>query len=261
MTLPLSSPASTTDLTAFDPAELLHLLAERGRTGVFRVAQPAGEVQVWLEGGRVRHLRAGSLRGPEVLAHLLREPVGRFHFEEGFTHPAPDLDAHLDELLLEALDTLPEAEPRFGGPARIASPERVARLGWTERQRELLRQIEAGRPLAELARQPGARPLLAKLTRLRLVVPRSLRVARLTVGVTHERAAGGAVSVDALILARWQNDLARLPGEVRVRNTAGRVVTLPVQGREGIGPRLLLTPELLLRVGLRGGESVQVRPV
>lgn len=249
---------ATTSLDAFDPLELLRSLAERGSTGLFSVTRPDGEFGAWLEGGRVRHLGFGAERGAAALARLLGDPSGHFHFEAGLRHPEPTLDASLDELLMEALGRLPAGEPKFGGPARLTSPERMAGLNWTPAQREVLGQIRAGRPLSELAQDPEARALIVRLSRMGLIAPRSSRVARLTVAVT--RGGGSAALVDALILRRWQEGLPKRLAHVAVRRGDGTVVSLPVGTEPGLGPRLLLPPDLLLRAGLRVGESVLVQP-
>ncbi|GBF03905.1 hypothetical protein DAERI_010077 [Deinococcus aerius] len=249
---------STTSLDPFDPLELLRLLAERGSTGIFVVTHPAGLFQVWLEEGRVQHLHFGAERGAAALARLLGDPAGQFHFEAGLRCPDPTLDALLDELVLEALDALPGGTLKFEGPAQFTSPERIARLNWTPAEREVLRQIRGGRPLADLAEDPEARRLILKLCRMRLLAPRAARVARLTVGVSRQGA--GAALVDLQIHGRWQSGAARPLTQVAVRREDGSVVTLPVRGEPGLGPRLLLPPELLVHTGLRGGESVLVRP-
>ncbi|EYB68381.1 hypothetical protein DEIPH_ctg025orf0269 [Deinococcus phoenicis] len=269
MTPPTARP--TTSLDAFDLLELLRLLAERGRSGVFQVDHPDGQFQLWLEGGRVRHLHFGGhwgeARGAAALARLLATPTGRFHFEEGHRHPCPGLDTNLDETVLEALEALPPGELKFGGPARITSPERVARLGWTEGQRDVLRQIAAGRPLADLAQEPNAWRLIVQLSRLRLLVPRRPRIARLTVAVLRadrdrrEEPETAVARIDDLIFHRWQDELGRPLTQVAVRDPSGKVVTLPVRGRAELGPRLLLPPERLLSARLRAGDSVQVQPV
>lgn len=249
---------TTTSLDPFDPLELLRLLAGRGSTGVFSVTHPGGTFELWLAGGRVQDVRFGAERGAAALARLLHDPAGHFHFEAGLSCPEPTLDASLDELVLWALDRLPAEGPKFGGPAQLTSPERVAGLNWTPAQREVLRQIGAGRPLAELAQDPDARRLIVKLSRMGLLAPRTVRTARLTVGVTRE--GGGTARVDAQIYRRWQEGVARRLTQVAVRREDGTVVALPVQPDLNLGPRLLLPPELLLRTGLRGGESVLVKP-
>lgn len=249
---------SSSNLETFDFLELLSLLAGQGRTGALRVERPDGSFQAWLERGRVRHLEFGAERGAAALARLLRDPLGRFGFDEGLRHPAPTLDLSVEEVALEALGALPVPELPFGGPARITSPGRLAGVRWTLQEQDLLGQVEAGRPLAELAGDGEARRLLAGLARLGLLARREARVARLTVGVTRE--VTGVAVLDGTIWERWRDDLARHFAHVAVRGPGGEVTTLPVRGGTQLGALLLVPPELLLRAGLRAGESVLVRP-
>ncbi|WP_102124994.1 DUF4388 domain-containing protein [Deinococcus planocerae] len=249
---------SSASLETFDFLELLSLLAGQGRTGALRVERHDGAFQAWLEGGRVRHLGCGPDRGAAALVRVLREPRGRFHFDEGLRHPGPGLDASVDEVALEALAALPVPELPFPGPARVTAPERLARLRWTLQEQDLLGQVEAGRPLSELAGSPEARRLLAGLVRLGLLARREVRVARLTVSVTRE--VTGVAVVDGLIWERWREDLARHVAHVAIRAPSGGVVTLPVRPGPNLSTHLLVPPEVLLRAGLRAGESVLVRP-
>ncbi|BDP41879.1 hypothetical protein DAETH_18480 [Deinococcus aetherius] len=250
---------SSANLETFDFLELLVLLAGQGRTGALRVERPDGTFQAWLEGGRLRHLGFGERQGAAALVHLLREPRGRFGFDEGLRHLGPGLDLSVDEVALEALTALPVPELPFGGPARVTSPERLARLRMTLREQALLGQIERGRPLSELAGDPAARGLIAGLVRLGLLARREVRVARLTVTVTRE--VTGVAVLDGVIWDRWRDDLGRPFAHVAVRAPAGAVVTLPVRGGASLGAQLLVPPEVLLRAGWRAGESVLVRPI
>ena len=96
---------------------------------------------------------------------------------------------------------------------------------------------------------------LGQLARLRLVevsprVPRTARL-RVTLG-------GKGAQVDALLLKAWREHFGRV---FRVRVRAGeREVLLPVEGAEGLGVVLSLSPELLLFHGLKAGEEVLVWP-
>ncbi|WP_019009999.1 DUF4388 domain-containing protein [Deinococcus aquatilis] len=250
---------STSSLETFDFLELLYMLSGSGKTGVLAVYRPDGLFQCWLQGGRVRQIEFGHLRGVEAAVKLLLDPRGRFHFEDGLTHPEPQLDASLDEVAFEVLDGLPEHKPMFDGPARITSPERVAAMRWTLQQQDVLRQVEAQRPLSDLTRDPGTHHMLAKLVRMHLLAPRKSRVARLSVTVT--RTVRGVVVIDDLILRRWKEDLVRPPQHIAVRDDAGNVYTLPVRSGPDLGAQLLIPTDLLMRTGLRAGDSVLVRPV
>lgn len=45
--------------------------------------RPDGRFEAWLEGGRVRHLQLAEDVGVAALVRLMRDPIGRFHFDEG----------------------------------------------------------------------------------------------------------------------------------------------------------------------------------
>ncbi|THF69979.1 DUF4388 domain-containing protein [Deinococcus sp. Arct2-2] len=250
---------STSSLETFDFLELLYMLSGSGKTGALSVQRPDGLFQCWLEGGRVRQLEFGALRGVDAASKLLLDPRGRFQFDDGLTHPAPQMDASLDEVAFEALDVLTEQKPLFDGPARITSPERVAAMRWTLQEQDVLRQIESQRPLSDLTRDSHTSRMLAKLVRMRLLSPRKSRVARLNVTVT--RTVRGVVVIDDLILRRWKEDLVRPPQHIAIRDDAGNVYTLPVRSGPDLGAQLLIPTDLLMRTGLRAGDSVLVRPV
>jgi hypothetical protein len=249
---------STASLEHFDFLELLYLLSGQGRSGALWVYRPDGRFQAWLEAGQVVHLQFGEDRGAAALTRLLLDPCGRFHFDEGLTHPTPGPRQRLDELALEALEALPGQALPFSGPARITSPERVAAMRWSLKEQDILRQIEAQRPVEELALDPDAQRMLLKLHRINLITPRRSRVARLTVTVTRE--VRGVVVVDEVIFRRWQEDLARQPQHVAVKAAADQVYTLPVRPAASVVHALLVPTEVLMRTGLRAGDSVLVRP-
>ncbi len=250
---------STSTLDTFNFLELLYMLADQGRSGVLTVYHPSGQFQTWLDDGRVKHMQFGDLLGTTALAKLLNDPIGRFEFGEGIKHPDPFLDASLDEIALEALATVPMRELAFEGPARITSPERVAKLRWTLKEQIILQQIESQRPLSDLVHDPEAKLLLQKLNRIGLLTQRRLRVARLTIDVTRQ--VSNVVLVDEIIFNRWQDDLVRQPQKIIVRTKDNLSYTLKVRHTADIGNQLLIPPELLMRTALRAGDSVLVRPL
>ncbi|MBZ9750685.1 DUF4388 domain-containing protein [Deinococcus sp. HMF7604] len=252
-------PKSTTSLDTFDFLELLYMLSEQVRTGLLQVDRPDGQFQAWLEQGRVRHLQFGDDLGVPALVRLLQEPQGRFHFDEGLSHPQPRMDASLDEVSLEALEALPVQDLPFDGPARITSPQRVERMRWGLKELDILQQLEAQQPVGDLIRDPDAKRLLLKLYRIGLIVPRKSRVARLTVTVTRQ--VRDVALVDELIFRRWKEDIVRHPQSVAIRTEAGQVYTLPVRMASNLTTQLMVPPELLMRTGLRAGDSVLVKPV
>ncbi|GGL05466.1 DUF4388 domain-containing protein [Deinococcus radiotolerans] len=250
---------SSASLEPFDFLELLYLLSEQGRSGVLHVYRPDGQFQAWLESGRVRHLQLGEARGAQALTRLMQDPIGRFHFDEGVTHPDPRLDVSLDEVAMEALEALPVQDLPFDGPARITAPERLRCLRWSMKELDVLQMIEAQKPLGDLNGDPEVHRLLLKLIRIGLLVPRRSRTARLVVAVTRQ--VRDVVLVDEVIFRRWKEDIVRHPQFVAVKRDSGQVVTLPVRVGANITNQLHIPPELLMRTSLRAGESVLVKPV
>lgn len=248
----------TANLETFDFLQLLYLLSEQGRTGALTVQRADGPFQAFLEGHRVRHLQFAAQTGIPALIQLLLDPHGGFRFDEGVVHPNPLLNVNLDDVALEALDALPEVPLPFSGPVKLTSPERAARIRWGLKDQAILKQIELQRPVSLLSQDPDARRLLQKLHRIRLIAPRKSRVARLSVAVTRE--VQGVVVVDDLILKRWKEDMLRSPQTVAVRADDGLVHTLSVRGGPNLSNTLLVPAELLMRTGLRAGDSVLVRP-
>ncbi|GGJ90171.1 DUF4388 domain-containing protein [Deinococcus aquiradiocola] len=248
---------STSSLETFDFLELLYMLAESRRTGVLRVYRDQ-EFQAWLQDGRVMHVEFGVLRDVSALSALLADPRGRFNFDEGQVHPDPHLDTDMDSLAMEALSELPTPELLLQGPGKITSPERVARMPWSLSQERVLREVETGTPLRELARNPEALEMLSRLARLGLLVARKSRVARLTVAVTRQ--VKGVAVVDETIIRRWREDLGRHFSHIALRDPQNVVHTLPVTVGSTAGTQLMLPPELLVRTRLHVGDAVLVQP-
>ena len=192
---------------------------------------------------------------------LLEDPRGRFQFEESEAAPPPTLDVSHDAFAYEALKLLPPPPLKFPGAGRLESPERLAELGLSLYEQEVLRGVAEGKPLSELAaaRDPQAAALLGRLSRLRLITERRTRVARLLVQVS--RRGGAAAVVDDSIYRRWR-EAAGQPHRAGAGARRAQRQGACVAGRFGlqVGTVLELPPELLIRTGLRGGDAVLVRP-
>lgn len=252
-------PNTTTSLEHFDFLQLLRMLAENGKTGVFTVYRSDGNFEAWLENGRVRHLELGRLQSVLALAALLNDPRGRFHFEEGRRHLNPSMNDTVNAVALAALSSLPEQEMPFPGPARLSAPERLEEMHWSEAEQKILHRIEQQTPLSTLWQDPLARGLVSRLLRLGLIKERKSRVARLTITVTRD--VRGVAVIDELIMRRWKEDLKRPPQTLAVRDDAGNVYTFPVRSGPDLGAQLLLPPDVLMQTRLQAGESVLVKPV
>lgn len=250
---------TTSSLETFDFLELLYMLSEQERSGVLTVYRPDGNFQAWLERGRVMHMQFDEDLGASALVRLMLEPHGRFQFDEGLTHPAPKMDTTLDDLAMEAMEALPLQELPFEGPARITSPERLHRMRWSLKEQDFIQQLTAQKPVIDLSGDPEARRMLQKLHRIGLIAQRKSRVARLTVSITRQ--VQGVAVIDDLIFKRWKEDIVRHPQQIAVKTDDGQVYTFPVRSGPDLGTQLLVPPELLVRTGLRAGDSVLVRPV
>ena len=256
------------NLADFDALQLLLLLAQGKRTGVLRVQRLDTLFRCWLEEGRVRRVSLqysrGSvsdrdLEGTDALVALLREPSGHFQFDEGVRGSYRPLNSSFDVLAYAALRELPAPELPFPGPARLTDAERLARLPLSLHEHQVLDRIAAQVPLSDLADDPEAAAVAARLARLGLLRQRRLRTARLLVEVTHEVA--GVVLVDTMIVDRWQQDLKRLPQFVGVRDDGGKSYRFPLRGHPEVGALIYIPPDVLTKTRLQVGESVLAKPL
>lgn len=250
---------TNSSLENFDFLQLLHMLAQGGKTGVLVVYRDDHHFRCWLDAGKVKHIEMGSQQGSDALVCLMEDPQGRFQFEEGTQHARPTMNMGMDTLALEALQKLPDLPLPFEGPARITSSERVDAMEWSLDEFKVIRQIEAQKPLKELAQEPQAHQLISRLYRLGLLKARKSRAARLLIALTRE--VRGVVLVDQHIFQRWKDDFARPPQKLAVRDDRGRTYSFPLRSGPNVGTELHIPQELMMQSGLRVGMSVLVKPV
>lgn len=248
------------DFRLLGPIDLLQLLAQGGRTGVFQVEAGGRQGEVYLERGRPVHAAFGSQVGRVALLEVLALRQGRFRFLPEVRPPVGSLEGPLEVYLLEAVRLL--GEPVAVGPFDLVRPTpRVQAVQATLEPVELslLLALGSGKSALDLA-EALSLPLgevvrrLGPLARLRLVevAPRVPRTARLRVSLGRAGA-----QVEALLLATWREHYGPFH---RVRVKGRQEALLPVEGAEGLGAELRLAPELLLFHGLRAGEEVLVWP-
>ncbi|WP_117236757.1 DUF4388 domain-containing protein [Thermus sediminis] len=242
------------DFRLLGPIDLLQLLAQGRRTGVFLVE--GGEV--FLEGGRPVHASYRGKVGKEALLEVLALKEGRFRFVLGERAPLTSLQGVLEAYLLEALRLLDEGVAV--GPFDLVRPAPKARGATLEPQdHALLLALGEGRSPLDLLPAKGLSlkevlKRLGHLARLRLVEvhPRIPHAARLRVAL-----GGRGAQVEALLLSAWRAHYGRF-ARVKVRGKGE--AALSVEGVEGLGVELRLAPEHLLFLGLRVGEEVLVWP-
>ncbi len=243
------------DFRLLGPVDLLLLLAQGGKTGVFQVE----EGEVYLEGGRPVHARHRDRVGREALRGILALKEGSFRFTLGVRAPLSSLEAPLEVYLLEVLEVLEEGV-RLGpfdrvhveAPTATLPPEDQALLQALPPGGSPVDLFLQGFPLEEVLKRLG------RLARLRLlrVEPRLPRPLALRVQLGHK-----GVQAQALLVEAWRGLAPGPPGRARVRvQGEGREALLEVEGVKGLGPGLYLSPEHLLFHGFRVGEEVWVWP-
>lgn len=248
------------NLSDYDLSELLLTLAASGRDHLFEVRHPDGTFRLGLSGDRLTGADFGIFSGVDALAALVTQPEGSFavhsgHDLVGRTLPGGGPDLPLVAALLAALRLGPPFEPKFTGAARVEGQPDLMALDAAERH--VLSVVRAGRGLDAL--ETGEeRFAAARLAQVGLIAPRKLRVARLTVGVWKDGRPGA--TVDTTIYTTWTQQLGRSPKFVQIRDDAGVTLTLRLHVVANVGTQLLLTPDMLVRHGLRGGVTVLARP-
>jgi hypothetical protein len=250
------------DFRLLGPIDLLQLLAQGGKTGVFQLLfRPSGPVEgeVYLEKGRPVHAHLGEKEGPEAFLEILLRKEGAFRFLLSVRASRTTLEAPLEAYLFRAVQLLDERvevgpfdrlTPSPWAARATLDPETLALLlALKEADSPLDLSARTGLPLGEVLKRLG------QLARLRLlsVSPRTPKTARLRLALGGKRP-----ELEALLHEAWK---AHFGPFRRVWVKAGeRLFPLEVHPRPGLGVELFLPPEHLLFHGLRVGEEVLVWP-
>lgn len=246
------------NLKDYDVAELLLMLADAGRSGIFEVRTPKSVFRLSLARGLVSDVVYGIAREDAALALLLAEAQGQFVFTPKAVPPPTTAQRSARAALLAALRLLPPPALLFDGPAKVLEHLDPDALQLTPMERRAVDKVKAGQAVGDFADDPDAAASVARFARLGLIAPRKVRVARLTLGVW--RGGGPEVALDAAIADAWAQQLGRFSGRVQIRTDAGNTVTFAARRTPGLGPKLLLSPETLMLHGMRAGDSVLAKP-
>lgn len=243
------------DLQDYDVAELLLTLASARRSGWFEVRHPKGLFRLAMHQGRGSQAVLGAARNEGALALLLSDPRGGFAFQ-GVSVTAGEA-ASLYQWLLSALRLLPPPPLDFEGAATWNPDVSAEEVSLSSSETRALLRLREGALLADLAAEPGALAGAARLARLGLLVPRKVRVARLTLGVW--RAGGREALIDERIVQAWEQQ-CNFSGQLLLRTADERVVRLVARATPALGAQLLLSPEAIAVHRLRVGDSLLARP-
>ncbi|AFZ68854.1 DUF4388 domain-containing protein [Deinococcus peraridilitoris] len=243
-------------LQDYDVVELLVTLAASKRSGWFEVHHPKGLFRLAMHQGRPSQAWLGGARNEAALALLLSDQRGGFVFRPG--DAAPGEAGSLYQWLLSALRLLPVPELIFDGAAKWNAAVPSGEVTLSRFEKLALTRLSEGATLGGLAGDPTLQASAARLARLGLLIPRTVRVARLTLSVWH--GGGREAVIDERVVQAWENQLGVFSGKVIFRTQDARVMTLPVNTAPGLGVQLLLSPQAMVLHELRGGETVLVRP-
>lgn len=264
-------------LELFSLTDIVQLLAGAHKTGRLVVATPAGSTGLlYFERGRPIHASYLGLEGPPAVGRLFEEERGDFVFEGGVTSPARSITVGADSLLIDALRQLDERRRKAATGAaestivpRIIDTAKLASLSLGDQETAILAFVDGRTHAGAIARRtrlPGEQVLaclkrMASLGLLELSAEAArVRALRGVIAVARGRSSGQAAEVDERVLDSWSRTLGRPVNRVTISRTDGKVFDFDVRGTDGLGSRVRLAPDALVKADLAAGATVLVRP-
>lgn len=248
------------DFSLLGPIDLLQLLSQNGRSGVFRV--PGGEV--YLEGGNPTHAQFKNATGPDGLFQVLALKQSSFRFVVGGKAPQTTLSGSLSNYLLQALGHVEDLVPISPfDEVRMLNTTQASQLTLPPQDQALLQALTQPQMALDLANATGMgleklQPLLRGLARLGVVqiTSRTPRTARLHVALLEHHS--GFVRLDPNLMFAWRNHYGAFRKiEVKIGN---RQLQLTVEAIAGAGNRLMMPREVLMFHDFQVGQEVLVWP-
>lgn len=242
------------------PIDLLQLLAQGSKTGVFRVRQ--GEV--YLERGRPIHASYINKEGPEALVSILALKQGEFSFWLGERAPLQTLDRPLDEYLLQSLRFIDaKIEVRLFDMVERKPDINLSQLKLSAQEVAVLRLTDHFVQVIELARKTRL-PLEAtlntvgQLARLGFLQMKGRVPTTAVLGLVLVEGRGTEVWLDPLLVKAWQEHL----GAFRQMNLriGTRHLKLNLEVAAGLGAQVGLSAEGFMYHNLQAGKEALVWP-
>lgn len=243
------------------PIELLQLLSQAGRSGVFAV--PGGEI--YLERGHPVHARYKDKTGSAGLFEILALQDGKFRFLAGERAKQSSLEGTLDNYLLQAirfLDARIDLSPF--DEVSLSDPERAARLTLSPEEFALLQHLSQPATLIHLSSVLGL-PLdtvglsVGHLARLGVakIVNKTPSTARLRVG-RFEGVEGNRVLVEAQLLRAWRKQFG--PFTALAAQAGERQLSIAVEAGGKLGAYLYFSSDALFFYNLNVDQELMVWP-
>jgi hypothetical protein len=248
------------DFSLLGPIDLLQLLSQSGRSGVFRV--PGGEV--YLESGNPTHAQFKNTPGPDGLFQILALKQSQFRFVVGGRAPQTTLSGSLSNYLLQALGHVEDAMPISPfDEVKMINQTQASQLTLPPQNQILLQALSEPQMALDMANSVGLsleqlQPLLRSLARLGVVQinSRTPRTARLQVSLLEHHS--GYARLDSNLMFAWRNHYGSFKKvEVRIGN---RQLQLTVEAIAGAGNRMMMPREVLMFHDFQVGQEVLVWP-
>ncbi len=266
----------TGTLGLFSLVDLFQLLASSKRTGRLIVDHPRGSARVYFDKGRVVHADFGDYYGEDAVYALFMDERGSFEFNLGIAPPAESVHVSTDNLILEAIRRLDEAErsrhetsvdedavPSFNDEASEAG-----NLTLQAHEVQILRFIDGQRDVSQLALASGLELDTVQQVVSRLVTLGALklqgkkpRVARLVVRLASAAQPPRVAGIDESIVSAWERTLGIRPRWVACKRPSGRVDRYPLITVPSLGPFITFSRDTLLAEDLSVETPLLVKPV
>ncbi len=265
-------------LGLFSLVDLFQLLASSTRSGRLLVEHPRGTARVYFDKGKVVHADFESLKGEEAVYELFNDERGSFEFSLGLPAPERTISGTTENLVLEAMRRVDEAQrdqpnqvrsldsslvPTFTDKAPDAS-----NLTLYAQEVTVLRVVDGRRDLRQIAKTTDldlseVKRVVSRLMRVGALAARGKkpRVARLVTQLARQPLPPNTVGVDAKIVESWQRVLGHEPQRVACRRPNGKVDAFELKPLKDLGAYILMSRDTLFTANLAANMTLLVKPL
>jgi hypothetical protein len=262
-------------------ADVIRLFASTHKTGTLKVLAPDCEAVLGLREGTIVYASAGALAGDEAVLDLFGWKDGQLAFVADEAEALPNVTRGVDALILEgytlhrAQELIPNDQVVFQAAQRPIGADVRYSIGPEEWR--VIRLVDGVRNVREIAtsarlRRPDVLRILCELNDAgfleRVEMHKTLRAqlqppfasfSLLAPGVEADEVA----ELDEGLSQDWRKAqrFSRGVERIKVRSLNGKSVRLTVSFRPGTGRDIYLSRPALMKLGVREGDAVTVRPI